>query len=116
MPTTKVKSKRSKQQIREDLAGYLFAGPMLLGLLVFTLFPIIASFFLSFTNWNFVAGFSKVKFLGLDNFIKLIHDSVFLLSLKNNMILMIVVPLTLIVSLILAVLIDKQVYFKGFFK
>ncbi|MDR6553477.1 sugar ABC transporter permease [Paenibacillus qinlingensis] len=116
LPTTKVKPKRSKQQIREDLAGYLFVSPMVIGLFIFTLFPIIASFFLSFTDWNFVAGFSKVKFLGLDNFTKLIHDSVFLLSLKNNMILMIVVPLTLIVSLVLAVLIDKQVYFKGFFK
>ncbi|NQX61408.1 carbohydrate ABC transporter permease [Paenibacillus qinlingensis] len=116
IPRTKVKSKQSKQQIRENLAGYLFVSPMVIGLFVFTLFPIIASFFLSFTDWNFVAGFSKVKFLGLDNFIKLIHDSVFLLSLKNNMILMIVVPLTLIVSLVLAVLIDKQVYFKGVFK
>ncbi|NOU63094.1 ABC transporter permease subunit [Paenibacillus sp. LMG 31461] len=116
IPRTKVKSKQSKQQIRENLAGYLFVSPMVIGLFVFTLFPIIASFFLSFTDWNFVAGFSKAKFLGLDNFTKLIHDSVFLLSLKNNMILMVVVPLTLIVSLVLAVLIDKQVYFKGFFK
>ncbi|CAN7742910.1 sugar ABC transporter permease [Paenibacillus sp. LjRoot153] len=116
IPKTQVKPKQSKQQIRENLAGYLFVSPMVIGLFVFTLFPIIASFFLSFTDWNFVAGFSKVKFLGLDNFIKLIHDSVFLLSLKNNMILMVVVPLTLIVSLVLAVLIDKQVYFKGVFK
>ncbi|KRF07138.1 sugar ABC transporter permease [Paenibacillus sp. Soil766] len=116
IPTTKVKSKQSKQQIRENLAGYLFVSPMVIGLFVFTLFPIIASFLLSFTDWNFVAGFSKVKFLGLDNFTKLIHDSVFLLSLKNNMILLVVVPLTLIVSLVLAVLIDKQVYFKGVFK
>lgn len=116
IPRTKVKSKQSKQQIRENLAGYLFVSPMVIGLFVFTLFPIIASFLLSFTDWNFVAGFSKVKFLGLDNFTKLIHDSVFLLSLKNNMILLVVVPLTLIVSLVLAVLIDKQVYFKGVFK
>ncbi|OCT11601.1 sugar ABC transporter permease [Paenibacillus pectinilyticus] len=116
IPTAQVKAKRSKQQIREDIVGYAFISPMLLGLVIFTLFPIIASFFLSFTDWNFVAGFSKVKFLGLDNFTKLIHDSVFLLSLKNNMILMVVVPVTLIVSLVLAVLIDKQVYFKGVFK
>ncbi|MGG1518018.1 sugar ABC transporter permease [Paenibacillus oryzisoli] len=114
--SAKAKSKRSSRQIKEDLIGYAFVAPMLLGLTAFTLFPIIASFFLSFTNWNFVAGFSKVKFVGMDNFVKLIHDTVFLLSLKNNLILMIVVPLTLICSLALAIVIDKKIYFKDLFK
>lgn len=114
--SAKPKTKRSTQQIREDLIGYAFVGPMIIGLFSFTLFPILASFFLSFTDWNFVAGFSKVKFLGFDNFVKLIHDSIFLLSLKNNMILMIVVPLTLIISLVLAVVIDKSIYWKDIFK
>jgi multiple sugar transport system permease protein len=116
IPSVQVKRKRSMQQVREDLVGYAFVSPMVLGLFIFTLFPIVASFFLSFTDWNFVAGFSKVKFLGLDNFVKLVHDSVFLLSLKNNLILMIVVPLTLISSLVLAVIIDKKIHFKDLFK
>jgi multiple sugar transport system permease protein len=103
-------------QWRDDLAGYLFVGPLVIGLFLFTLYPILASFFLSFTDWNFVAGFAKMKFLGLDNFIKLTKDSTFILSLKNNMILMIVVPVTLAVSLLLAVIIDKKIYFKDFFK
>ncbi|WP_240415872.1 carbohydrate ABC transporter permease [Paenibacillus periandrae] len=110
------KRKSSKEQWREDLAGYLFIGPLLIGLFILTLFPIIASFLLSFTNWNFVAGFSKMKFLGFDNFIKLAHDSIFLLSIKNNLILLFVVPITLIVSLVLAVIIDKKIYFKDLFK
>ncbi|MGG1552929.1 carbohydrate ABC transporter permease [Paenibacillus ferrarius] len=114
--SVKAKSNRSSRQIKEDLIGYAFIAPMLLGLIAFTLFPIIASFFLSFTNWNFVAGFSKVKFVGMDNFVKLVHDTVFLLSLKNNLILMIVVPLTLICSLALAIVIDKKIYFKDVFK
>jgi multiple sugar transport system permease protein len=108
--------KNSKGQWREDLAGYLFIGPLLIGLFTLTLFPIIASFILSFTNWNFVAGFAKMKFLGFDNFIKLANDSIFLLSLKNNLILLIVVPVTLLLSLVLAVVIDKKIYFKDIFK
>ncbi|MDF2722774.1 MAG: sugar transporter permease [Paenibacillus sp.] len=91
-------------------------GPLVIGLFLFTLYPILASFFLSFTDWNFVAGFDKMQFLGFDNFIKLMHDSIFLQSLRNNIILIIVVPVTLAVSLLLAVVIDKKVYFKGFFK
>ncbi|GGI46998.1 ABC transporter permease [Paenibacillus marchantiophytorum] len=116
LSSVKVKRKSSMRQIREDLMGYAFVSPMVLGLVIFTLFPIIASFFLSFTDWNFVAGFSKTKFLGLDNFIKLIHDSVFLLSLKNNLILMIVVPVTLAISVTLAVIIDKKIHLKSLLK
>jgi multiple sugar transport system permease protein len=114
-PSTAHRRKKSMQW-RDDLAGYLFVGPLVIGLFLFTLYPILASFFLSFTDWNFVAGFAKMKFLGLDNFIKLTKDSTFILSLKNNMILMIVVPVTLAVSLLLAVIIDKKIYFKDFFK
>ncbi|UKS25370.1 sugar ABC transporter permease [Paenibacillus sp. HWE-109] len=116
LSSVKVKRKSSMRQIREDLMGYAFVSPMVLGLVIFTLFPIIASFFLSFTDWNFVAGFSKTKFLGLDNFIKLIHDSVFLLSLKNNLILMVVVPVTLAISVALAVIIDKKIHLKDLLK
>ncbi|MDF2938603.1 MAG: sugar transporter permease, partial [Paenibacillaceae bacterium] len=59
IPTLQHKRRRNLLQLREDIAGYAFISPMLAGLLVFTLFPILASFFLSFTNWNFVSGFSK---------------------------------------------------------
>jgi len=110
------KRRKRSTQWREDLAGYTFVGPMVLGLFVFTLFPILASFFLSFTNWNFVAGFSKTKFVGFDNFARLLHDDIFIKSIGNNLILIIVVPITLILSLLLAVVIDKKIYFKSVFK
>lgn len=103
-------------QLREDIAGYLFISPMFIGLVALTLFPIIASFFLSFTNWNFVAGFAKTKFVGLDNFIALFKDDVFLLALRNNAVLMLVVPITMACALGLSVLVDRKVFFKDIFK
>lgn len=103
-------------QLREDLTGYAFIAPTLIGLFAFTLFPILASFVLSFTNWNFIAGFSKMKFVGWDNFIKLMSDSIFIKSLENNLILLFVVPITLALSLMLAVVIDKKIFFKDVFK
>ena len=115
-PTLQPKRRRNLLQLREDIAGYAFISPMLIGLLVFTLFPILASFFLSFTNWNFVSGFSKTKFVGLDNFLRLFKDDIFLKSLENNLILMLVVPITLAISLVLAVLIDQKIFFKDLFK
>ncbi|RUT46221.1 sugar ABC transporter permease [Paenibacillus anaericanus] len=101
---------------REQFAGYLFVAPLMIGLIVLTLIPVVASLLLSFTNWNFVAGIGAIEFAGLNNFVRLFHDDVFMKSLLNNLIFIITVPITLVVSLILAILIDKHVYFKGAFK
>jgi multiple sugar transport system permease protein len=114
----KVKKHRSftRQRLMENLMGYVFVGPTVIGLMVLTFFPIVASILLSLTNWNFVAGFNSVKFVGLDNYSNLFSDDIFLISLRNNIIFMLVVPVTLAISLILAVIINKKVYGKDIFK
>ncbi|QYR22884.1 sugar ABC transporter permease [Paenibacillus sp. sptzw28] len=108
--------KRIRHQTRETWMGYLFVGPMLLGLGVFTVLPILATIFLSLTDWNFVSGIDKIKLIGLDNFVQLFKDPIFLQSMKNNFILLAVIPVTMIIALLLAIVIDKHVYMKGFFK
>lgn len=45
-----------KMDTREAIAGYLFVTPLMLGLIILTLIPVLGSLLLSFTNWNFVAG------------------------------------------------------------
>src|SRR5690606_18520052 len=89
------KRKFSKGDMRNNVAGYLFIGPMLLGSAVLILFPIIASFFLSLTDWNFVTGIGGASFVGLDCFVTLFQDSVFVKGLTNNVILLLVVPIGL---------------------
>lgn len=108
--------KISKSDLRNNVAGYLFIAPMLIGSAVLILFPIIASFILSFTNWNFVTGIGGASFVGFENFSGLFQDPVFLKGLTNNFILLLVVPFGLALSLILAVVINKGVYFKDAFK
>lgn len=112
----KTKVRSAGQNGKETLMGYLFVGPMLAGLFVFTLIPILATIVLSLTDWNFVAGLDRIKFVGLDNFIKLTKDPLFIQSLVNNLLLLIVIPITMIVSLVLAVVLNKQVFLKGMFK
>jgi multiple sugar transport system permease protein len=109
-------ARRSKRQWKETLTGYVFISPMLLGVTLLTIVPILASFALSFTEWNFLLGFKQVKFVGLDNFERLFADEAFWKSLKNNIIFILVVPITLAASLALAILIDRYVYFKDLFK
>ncbi|RKP53924.1 sugar ABC transporter permease [Cohnella endophytica] len=101
---------------KENLAGYIFVGPLFIGLTVLTIIPTLLSLVLSFTDWSFIAGFDKIKFVGFKNYSMLFDDNVFRISMKNNLILLLVVPIQLVLSLIIAVVIDRFVFFKSFFK
>jgi multiple sugar transport system permease protein len=101
---------------KENLSGYAFIAPMFIGTSVLVLFPILASFVLSFTDWNFVSGYQNAKFVGLDNFTKLLTNALFIKGLINNIILILAIPITLLLSLGLAVIINKYVYLKDLFK
>lgn len=103
-------------QRKETLAGFLFVGPMLIGVTVLTLLPILATFGLSLADWNFIAGFDGLKWIGFDNFERLAKDAAFLKSLKNNAYFLLTVPAYLAVSMFLAIMIDKHVYLKSYFK
>ncbi|MBP1995979.1 carbohydrate ABC transporter permease [Paenibacillus eucommiae] len=107
---------RNRRKWKETWMGYVFTGPMLLGVLVFTLFPMIFSFALSFTKWSFVTGFSNIRFTGFDNFVQLFQDAVFLKSLTNNLIMLLAVPIGMAIALLFAVIITKHVYAADMFK
>ncbi|WP_274653343.1 carbohydrate ABC transporter permease [Paenibacillus humicola] len=106
----------SRRNLTETLTGYLFIAPILLGLTVLTLVPILVSFFFSLTDWSLVQGFKGIHVTGFKNFSLLFRDHVFLKSMANNFIFILVVPATMAVSIVLAVIINKHVYFKSLFK
>jgi lactose/L-arabinose transport system permease protein len=86
--------------------AYVFIAPFFLGFIIFSLYPILFSLYLSFTTWN---GNSPIKFVGLDNFTLLFKDSVFWQSMINGVIVFtLTVPLMLIVSLALAVILNTK--------
>jgi multiple sugar transport system permease protein len=115
----KISKRRNKSPFggwKENLAGYIFIAPMFIGTSALVLFPIIASLALSFTDWNFVSGFEGASFVGIDNFQHLLSNKLFHKALINNFILLLAVPIMLIISLALAVIINKYVYLKDLFK
>ncbi|WP_432460341.1 MULTISPECIES: carbohydrate ABC transporter permease [unclassified Agarivorans] len=69
---------------RERLAPYLFLAPYLVLFLVFGLFPLLFSMFLSFHQWNPVAGLDSMKFNGLENYVLALDDPWLWRSLKNT--------------------------------
>lgn len=104
---------------RENIAGYLFLAPCLIGFVVFIVFPMIASLYLSFTKWDFLTGLKGIEFIGLDNFKSLLGgtDNWFNDSMKHTLIYAAVsVPLGIGIGMIIAVMINKYVYCSGIFK
>jgi multiple sugar transport system permease protein len=94
-----------KGQRRDNRAGYLFLLPWLVGLLVFTLGPMLASLYLSFTDYNLL---EPPNFLGLDNWARMLGDERLHASLGVTFVYVVVgVPLQLLLALGVAVLLDK---------
>lgn len=98
---------------RDTLTAWLFLSPVLILFITFIAYPLIFSGYLSLTKWNFVSGFSGIKFIGLDNFKKMLQDETFHYALKNTVIYTItIVPVSVCVSLVLAYLLNDKVYLK----
>jgi len=96
------------------LTPYLFVLPMILGLIIFRLGPIIASFLISFTTWR---GTSKPVFVGFDNYSEAFSSDVFWEVLRNTLVFaLIYVPGTMFLGLALALLINQQLRGISFFR
>ncbi|QTH41862.1 sugar ABC transporter permease [Cohnella sp. LGH] len=99
---------------RRKIVPYLFISPFLVGLFVFTLFPLLFSLFMSVHDWNIMGG---KTFVGFGNFSKLFQDDNFAHSLnvtfKYSALL---VPLNVGIALVLALLLSAIRRGAGFFK
>lgn len=91
----------------EIVWGYIFISPWLIGFLIFTLGPVIASFLLSFTDYELV---TPPRWIGLKNYITLLKDDrLFWVSLYNSAYYTFFsVPLGIIVAFALAMLLNLK--------
>ena len=102
------------RETKRDLVAYSFIAPNFLGFAIFTLIPIIFAFALAFMDWD---GSNPIKWVGFENFKNLFSDEFFIAALKNTIIYCIgTVPLTMIISLALAILLNQKVKGRGFFR
>ena len=97
----------------ENIKGWLLSLPYWTYAAIFWGYPFIWLFILSLSRWNFI---KPRKFIGLKNFIKLVHDPIFWTVTWNTIRFMLYyIPLVLILSLALAVALSKAKYFGAFF-
>lgn len=91
---------------RNTWAGILFASPWIIGFLVFSLYPICASAYYSFNEFNLI---QPPKWVGFDNYISLVKDAKFTKSLFNTVYMVVLgTPINIIVALLLAVLLNQK--------
>ncbi|GAB3535626.1 sugar ABC transporter permease [Arthrobacter tecti] len=105
-------SKRKRN--RDNLAGYVFLSPWLLGLFALTLGPMLFSLYLAFTDYNI---FTSPEWSGLANFERMATDDIFWGSVQITLIYVLVgTPIKLAAALGVAMLLNFKSRGTGFFR
>jgi multiple sugar transport system permease protein len=94
------------QRNRMRIVPWLFVGPALLLFAVFVVNPIVQSIWISFFDWD---GIGEKVWKGLANYDELFHDELFYVSLKNNVIWLVLYLLAPVFGLFLALFLNQKV-------
>lgn len=98
----------------EKNADKIFLLPALAGTLIFIIIPVFFSFYLSFCKWDLL---NSIKFVGLQNYLKLLTSPSFALILKNTFVFAVSTAIiAIILPLILAAVINTKIRGSEFFK
>lgn len=99
---------------KENIAGYLFLLPWFAGMLIFTIGPILASLYLSFTNYNLL---SPPQWVGWQNYLTMFQDPHWLNAVRATFIYVFLsVPLKLIFALFIAMLLKQGLRGLGIYR
>ncbi len=99
---------------KENIAGYLFLLPWFLGLTIFMVGPVVASLYLSFTNYNLIGA---PQWTGIQNYLTMFTNADWRDAVRVTFVYVIVsVPLKLIFALLLAMLLKEGLQGLGLFR
>ncbi|MCI2419576.1 sugar ABC transporter permease [Saccharopolyspora sp. K220] len=97
--------RRAFHMNRQGKAAHVFLTPWLLGFLLVTAIPLLASLYLAFTNYNIL---DSPEWTGLENFRRMAGDEQFWASVRVTLVYVLVsVPLQLAFALLLALILDR---------
>lgn len=115
-PKSNVIPRKKRFITKLDVIGWAFISPWLIGFLVFTAFPFLASLFLSFTNWGIVGSWHWV---GTQNYQNMVNgtDFKFFAAVRTTLYYAVVtIPGSQIIALLLALLLSKKAPGIAFFR
>ncbi len=108
------KTKMGKRQRKEELVGYLFIMPVVIGLSVFYIFPFLQNIWFGFNDVN---QFNVASFCGADNYVRLLEDKEFLTALANSLkSALVIVPAVVALSLLVASLLNTKIRGKSIYR
>ncbi|WP_313180347.1 carbohydrate ABC transporter permease [Lacrimispora sp.] len=112
-PISKTKEKTSIAQKKEDRYGWLFISPYLIFFTVFTGIPFVIAVVMSFLNVKYITRLDNLKFVGLQNFIKIFTNKEILNSLlRTFQYSLVYVPVIMILGFVLAFMLNNGIYMK----
>ena len=104
----------SRYERKELLKGLGFISPWLIGLSIFTVFPVVMSLYYSFTNFDVL---NEAVWIGTKNYQDMVQDELFWISLRNTLkFAMFAIPLGLVVSLLVAVMLNQKILGRPVFR
>lgn len=103
IPATR--TSRSRQS-RRALAPWLFLAPGLAMFLIYVIVPIFQSMWVSFYDWD---GLSDATWVGMANYVELLDDEAFYVSLKNNVLWLVLYMLAVPAGLMIALFLNQTV-------
>ncbi len=113
-PTTAARKGPSRRATaRTTLLAYGFMLPFLVLLVLYHTWPVMFGTYLAFTKYNII---SPAQFVGLDNFRELIGDKQFWSGVQNSLKYLIVVPVIQLLSIAVAMLVNRPLKGIGFFR
>lgn len=91
---------------------FILLLPGLMTFAVFTIYPIIKLFVMSFFEWDFGSIFNQ-RFIGLENYVEVLGDKYFRMAFVNTLLYTVVtVPGQMVIGLFIALLLNKVIKFK----
>ena len=99
---------------KSTTSSYLLVSPYILHFVVFVLFPVGFSLFLTFHEWNIIG---PMKYVGVKNYTQLLQDQYFLKSIRNTLVFLLIhIPLQIVIALGLAAVLNEKMWFRAFFR
>jgi len=96
--------KRFLGRYNSNVTGLMFVLPGLLLILGLIFYPIVKALYYSFFNWDGVTA----SFIGFQNYVSLFHSGVFHTIIRNNLVLLLSIPLWVLIPLVIAFLLHME--------
>ena len=102
------KTKVSKLQRREDITGIVYALPIIIKCVIFTVVPTIFCFIVSFTDYNMLASGNRITKFTLEQYIDVFTSENFWRAMYNTLYYLIGLPIRLVLGFLIAAALNNK--------